>query len=183
MEVESAAIVTSRGAISGALKTIDVLARGQSFKIGFGKLIIGGFVMQFDYRSIRKNLSNKITRLPIDGQKGSDLKHRGANEPVVELSCHFSGPQKQIYRQALELISDSEKAQPFVTEEAVFNVMIDRVSFTRDEFDIIEWNMTVRQHIVFPAFIQKQALLSQTVSIIATAGTTAENIVRLATGT
>jgi len=138
--------------------------------------------MQFDYRTLRKRLSNKITRLPIDGQKGSDLKNRGANEPVIEISCHFSGFQKQIYREALERISDSEKAQPFVSEEGVFNVVIENVMFTRQEFDVIEWNMTMRQHIVFPPFIEKQDLLSQTTSIIATAATTAENIVRELTG-
>lgn len=181
MEVESPGIVTARAVTSGTLKTIDELARRQGF-VGFGKLIIGGFVMQFDYRTIRKTITNKITRLPIDGSKGSDLKNRGSNEPVVEISCHFSGFQKQIYREALERIVGSEKAQPFITEEAVFNVVIDRVSFRREEFDIIEWDMTLRQHIVFPAFIEKQSLLSQTTSIIATATTTAENIVRTLTG-
>lgn len=181
MEVESLSTVVGRGVASGALKTIDELARRQG-RIGFGKLIIGGFIMQFDYKTIRKRLENKITRLPIDGQKGSDLKNRGAHEAVVEISCHFSGFQKQAYREALERIADSDKVQPFVSEEAVFNVVISNLNFTRDEVDIIEWSMTVRQHIVFPPFIEKQTLLSQTTSIIATATTTAENVVRSLTG-
>lgn len=181
MEVESTSTVVARGVTSAQLKTLDQATRRQGF-VGFGKLIIGGFVMQFDYRTIRKTITNKITRLPIDGSKGSDLKNRGSNEPVVEIACHFSGFQKQIYREALERIVGSEKAQPFISEEAVFNVVIDRVSFRREEFDVIEWDMTLRQHIVFPAFIEKQSLLSQTTSIIATATTTAENVVRSLTG-
>ena len=172
---ESLANIAARGVASLALKATDNVLRGNTFT-GFGKFTVGGLAFQFDYEKIRTRRERKLTILSIDGAKGEDIQDRGAKGAVVQFDCWFSGPLKFLYRDLLNNMFESGKAQTMLTDDVVFDVVIVTLEFTRNEEDLLGWNMMVREHRTFPAFLTKTTPVAEILQGSATALSTIEDL-------
>lgn len=178
IERESLLVQGARAATSSGLKGLDHLLRKNSFR-GFGGLIIGGFVMQFDYRRLGRKRSNKIAKISMDNADGDDLSIKGRKPEEISIDCWFSGPLKNVYKQALIEIDLSQKVQTFFSREVSLEVIIEDIDFTHENTEEIRWTMKLLEFVDFPAIVQGKNIFNIVADVTASAGTTIESLVLL----
>jgi len=176
MERESPLIIGARAAASGGLKSLDNSIRGNGF-VGFGGFILGGFVMQFDYKRLSRRKSRKLARFKIDGAKGDDIQDRGGNPDEVALRAWFSGSLRPAYQQALDEIEESGKVQTFFTRDAAFEVVVDDLEYEHTNPEQVEWTMNLIEFNEFPPIIAKKNVFNVAADITAGATSLIENLV------
>lgn len=178
IERESPLVIGLRSATSSGLKILDNEIRKNSFR-GFGGLIIGGFIMQFDYRRLGRRRTNKIAKISMDNADGDDLSHKGRKPEAISLDCWFSGPLKNLYKQALIQIDGSQKVQQFFSRDVSLEVIVEELDFTHENVEEIRWTMKLLEFVDFPPTIQDKNFFNLVADLTASAGTTIESLVLL----
>lgn len=175
IERESVLVQGVRAGTSSGLKILDNEIRKNSFR-GFGGLIIGGFIMQFDYKRLSRKRSNKVARISMDGGDGDDLTLKGRKPEEITIECWFSGPLKDIYKQALIEIDGSQKVQTFFSREVSLEVIIEDVDFIHMNVEEIRWTMNVLEFNEFPPIVQDKNFFNVVADLTASAATTIESL-------